>query len=100
MELSKRSDCCDDIPGFQSKDVRRPPSGIAVDAVRRGSKANVDTKHFLDRRVGEKIDLIISDVYMPTLDGVRFHSYVREFTGVLAVFAGFDTVILTFTAIL
>jgi DNA-binding response OmpR family regulator len=29
---------------------------------------------------GEKIDLIISDVYMPTLDGIRFHSFVREFT--------------------
>ena len=28
----------------------------------------------------QKIDLIISDVFMPTLDGVRFHSYVREFT--------------------
>jgi DNA-binding response OmpR family regulator len=28
----------------------------------------------------EKIDLIISDVFMPTLDGVRFHSYVRGFT--------------------
>ena len=28
----------------------------------------------------EKIDLIISDVFMPTLDGVRFHSFVREFT--------------------
>ena len=28
----------------------------------------------------EKVDLIISDVFMPTLDGVRFHSYVREFT--------------------
>ena len=27
-----------------------------------------------------KIDLIISDVFMPTLDGVRFHSYVRGFT--------------------
>jgi DNA-binding response OmpR family regulator len=26
------------------------------------------------------VDLIISDVFMPTLDGVRFHSYVREFT--------------------
>jgi len=25
-------------------------------------------------------DLIMSDVFMPTLDGVRFHSYVREFT--------------------
>ena len=29
---------------------------------------------------GEKFDVIISDVFMPTLDGVRFHSYVREFT--------------------
>lgn len=29
---------------------------------------------------GEHVDLIISDVFMPTLDGVRFHSYVREFT--------------------
>jgi CheY-like chemotaxis protein len=28
----------------------------------------------------EKVDLIISDVFMPTLDGTRFHSYVREFT--------------------
>ena len=28
----------------------------------------------------EKIDLIISDVYMPTLDGVRFHSFVRKYT--------------------
>jgi DNA-binding response OmpR family regulator len=28
----------------------------------------------------EKVDLIISDIHMPTLDGVRFHSYVREFT--------------------
>jgi len=28
----------------------------------------------------ERIELIISDVFMPTLDGVRFHSYVREFT--------------------
>ena len=30
----------------------------------------------------EKVDLIMSDVFMPTLDGVRFHSYVREFTNV------------------
>jgi len=29
---------------------------------------------------GQKFDLIISDVFMPTLDGVRFHSFVREFT--------------------
>ena len=28
----------------------------------------------------EQVDLIISDVFMPTLDGVRFHSYVRDFT--------------------
>ena len=28
----------------------------------------------------ENIDLIISDVFMPTLDGIRFHSFVREFT--------------------
>ena len=27
----------------------------------------------------EHFDLIISDVFMPMLDGVRFHSYVREF---------------------
>ncbi len=30
----------------------------------------------------EQIDLIISDVFMPTLDGLRFHDYVREFTAV------------------
>lgn len=28
----------------------------------------------------ERFDLIISDVFMPTLDGARFHNYVREFT--------------------
>jgi CheY-like chemotaxis protein len=28
----------------------------------------------------QRVDLVISDVFMPTLDGVRFHSYVREFT--------------------
>ena len=28
----------------------------------------------------EQFDLIISDVFMPTLDGTRFHSYVMEFT--------------------
>lgn len=27
----------------------------------------------------QTVDVIISDVFMPTLDGVRFHSYVREF---------------------
>jgi DNA-binding response OmpR family regulator len=34
-------------------------------------------REFLEQ---EKVDLIISDVFMPTLDGVRFHSYVRDFT--------------------
>ena len=29
---------------------------------------------------GEQVDLIISDICMPTLDGVWFHSYVREFS--------------------
>ncbi len=28
----------------------------------------------------QPVDLVISDVFMPTLDGVRFHSYVRDFT--------------------
>ncbi len=28
----------------------------------------------------QSVDLIISDVFMPTLDGMRFHSFVREFT--------------------
>ena len=28
----------------------------------------------------EQVDLIMSDVFMPTFDGVRFHSYVRDFT--------------------
>lgn len=28
----------------------------------------------------EEVDLIISDVNMPTLDGVRLHSFVREVT--------------------
>jgi DNA-binding response OmpR family regulator len=30
----------------------------------------------------EQFDLIISDVYMPTLDGAWFHSYVREFSDI------------------
>ncbi|MEO8168365.1 MAG: response regulator [bacterium] len=29
----------------------------------------------------QPVDAIISDVFMPTLDGLRFHSYVREFLG-------------------
>jgi CheY-like chemotaxis protein len=28
----------------------------------------------------QRVDLIISDVFMPTLNGVRFHSYVRDFS--------------------
>ena len=34
-------------------------------------------REFLENQA---VDLIISDVFMPTLDGSRFHSYVREFT--------------------
>ena len=30
----------------------------------------------------EHADLIVSDVFMPTLDGIWFHSYVREFSNV------------------
>lgn len=29
----------------------------------------------------ESVDVIISDIFMPTLDGIRFHSYVRELMG-------------------
>lgn len=29
----------------------------------------------------QAVDLVISDVYMPILDGYRFHSYVRDFMG-------------------
>lgn len=29
----------------------------------------------------DHVDLIVSDVFMPRLDGNRFHSYVREFLG-------------------
>jgi two-component system, chemotaxis family, chemotaxis protein CheY len=39
-----------------------------------------DGKQAREGLEGEKIDLIISDVFMPTLDGVRFHSFVRAFT--------------------
>jgi len=34
-------------------------------------------REFLEQ---ESVDLVISDVFMPTLDGVRFHSYVRDFS--------------------
>jgi len=40
----------------------------------------LDGKQAREALEGEKVDLIISDVFMPTLDGVRFHSFVREFT--------------------
>jgi len=39
-----------------------------------------DGKQAREAMEGEKIDLIVSDVFMPTLDGVRFHRFVREFT--------------------
>ena len=39
-----------------------------------------DGKKAREALEGQKIDLIISDVFMPTLDGVRFHSFVRAFT--------------------
>jgi DNA-binding response OmpR family regulator len=39
-----------------------------------------DGKQAREALEGETVDLIISDVFMPTLDGVRFHSFVREFT--------------------
>jgi len=42
----------------------------------------------------DKVDVIISDIFMPTLDGTRFHSYVREFTDAREVpfifISGFD----------
>ncbi|MGA9117449.1 MAG: response regulator [Bacteroidota bacterium] len=38
-----------------------------------------DGKQARELLEGEKVDVIISDVFMPTLDGIRFHSYVREF---------------------
>ncbi len=48
-------------------------SGYEVYLAEDGKQA----REFIEER---SIDLIISDVFMPTLDGVRFHSYVREFT--------------------
>ena len=38
-----------------------------------------EAREFLET---ENVDLIVSDVLMPTLDGTRFHSYVREFSTV------------------
>ncbi len=39
-----------------------------------------DGKQARERLESDVIDLIISDIFMPTLDGVLFHSYVREFS--------------------
>ncbi len=39
-----------------------------------------DGKQAREALGGEKIDLIVSDVFMPTQDGIRFHSFVREFS--------------------
>jgi CheY-like chemotaxis protein len=39
-----------------------------------------DGKQAREALDGVRFDVIMSDVFMPTLDGVRFHSYVREFT--------------------
>lgn len=39
-----------------------------------------DGKQARERLEEEKVDVVISDIFMPTLDGVRFHSYVRDFT--------------------
>jgi CheY-like chemotaxis protein len=40
-----------------------------------------DGKQARETLEAEQVDLIVSDVFMPTLDGNRFHSYVREFLG-------------------
>lgn len=40
-----------------------------------------DGKQAREMLEDEQVEAIICDVYMPTLDGVRFHSYVREFLG-------------------
>jgi CheY-like chemotaxis protein len=40
----------------------------------------VDGKQARELLDEQSVDVIISDVFMPTLDGVKFHSYVREFT--------------------
>jgi CheY-like chemotaxis protein len=64
----------DDEPGFLAvmEDLLKQ-LGCVVVAADNGKNA----REFLEQ---ESVDLIISDVFMPTLDGVRFHSYVRDFT--------------------
>jgi CheY-like chemotaxis protein len=64
----------DDNPEFLSMmgDLLRD-QGYEVFLAEDGKQA----REFLEE---EQFDLIISDILMPTLDGTRFHSYVREFT--------------------
>jgi response regulator RpfG family c-di-GMP phosphodiesterase len=64
----------DDERGFLTvmSDVLRE-NGYEVVAAENGKQAR-EVLEF------EHVDLIVSDVFMPTLDGVRFHDYVREFT--------------------
>ena len=55
-----------------------------MESVLRGKGYDVvkaqDGKQAREALEGETIDLILSDVFMPTLDGIRFHSFVREYT--------------------
>jgi CheY-like chemotaxis protein len=57
---------------------------IAMEGVLREKGYDVikarDGKQAREALEEETVDLIISDVYMPTLDGIRFHSFVRKFT--------------------
>jgi len=64
----------DDEPGFLGvmEDLLKQ---IDCDVVK--AENGKQAREFLEQ---ETVDLIISDVFMPTLDGVRFHSYVRDFT--------------------
>ena len=55
-----------------------------MESVLRGKGYDVvkaqDGKQAREALEGEKIDLILSDVFMPTLDGIRFHSFLWEYT--------------------
>lgn len=56
---------------------------LMSDALRRkGHTVSVakDGKQARESIDQERPDLIMSDVFMPTLDGARLHSYVRDFT--------------------